>query len=213
MRIIALCCLKFSKIIKSNYAHIRGAIIEEEFNNISFPNIIMNSIILIEDKRFAEHMGVDFYSINRAIYRYIFKNKIEGASTITQQLVRLITNEREIKISRKFKEIILASLIENEFTKEDILKLYALKYNFNTCTGLHTFIIKAGYNTYDLTNIEIFQILARLKYPSINQSNYIRYLKRVRTIEIVLSKSYLFSKNKNISIEYEKLSGLMESLK
>lgn len=172
----------------------------------------MNSIILIEDRRFVDHMGVDFYSITRAIYRYLFKNKIEGASTITQQLVRLITNQREIKISRKIKEIILASLIENEFTKEDILKIYVLKYNFNNCVGLHTFSVAAGYKTYDLTNIEIFQILARLKYPSINQSNYIRYLKRVRTIEIILSKSFLFSKNKNISIEHEKLPGLMESL-
>jgi membrane carboxypeptidase/penicillin-binding protein len=147
------------------------------------PLKLLKSIILIEDRRFNQHMGVDFYSICRATFNFIFKKKIEGASTLTQQLVRIVTNEREIKISRKVKEIILASLVEREYKKEEIILTYVLTYSFNKCNGIATLCNTEGYDVNCLNINEISKLVARLKYPSINNFNYLKYLKRVRIIE------------------------------
>jgi membrane carboxypeptidase/penicillin-binding protein len=161
-----------------------------DFNNGTAitQNELIKSIILIEDRRFYQHLGFDVYSICRAIFHFIFKNKIEGASTITQQVVRLITNERKIKISRKIKEIILSSLIEREYEKNVILNTYLINYEFQDCVGILSLCNKKGFNFYNLSINEISIIIARIKYPYLSKGNYLIYLKRVRVIENTIDK-------------------------
>lgn len=211
IRVFSIFILKNFSFISFSYNQVITAIMNERHNKTFIPYDLINSILLIEDKRFREHMGVDFYSIIRALFRIIIRGKIEGASTITQQLVRIITNERELKISRKIKEIFVASLVEKEFTKAEIIKSYILKYNFNKCIGIHKFCMVEGYDLKNLSQNEIFEIVARFKYPSINKKNFSKYLKRVRMIEIILSNYVPDLSNKHQKSNVEQLSALIET--
>ncbi len=80
--------------------------------------------IAIEDNHFWNHHGLSFSGIARATWRIITRKKLEGGSTITQQLVKnaLLSPKRTLK--RKVKEVILAVLVENRFTKKEILQMY-----------------------------------------------------------------------------------------
>jgi penicillin-binding protein 1A len=89
------------------------------------PGYVVEALVAIEDTRFFEHNGVNPDAIIRAALRnYEAGRKVEGGSTLTQQLVKntILTNERSY--SRKLKEAILSMKIENELTKEEILERY-----------------------------------------------------------------------------------------
>jgi len=89
------------------------------------PARVIEALVAIEDTSFFEHHGVNFEAIFRAIIKDIKAMKlVEGASTITQQLVKNTVLTREKKIIRKLKEALLAFKIENELTKEEILERY-----------------------------------------------------------------------------------------
>ncbi|CAA6821351.1 MAG: Multimodular transpeptidase-transglycosylase (EC (EC [uncultured Sulfurovum sp.] len=89
------------------------------------PGYVVEALVAIEDTRFFEHNGVNPDAIIRAALRnYEAGRKVEGGSTLTQQLVKntILNNERSY--SRKMKEAILSMKIENELTKEEILERY-----------------------------------------------------------------------------------------
>lgn len=183
IKFLSLLIVKFNPSLKKQFRVIKNEIISIDKNRKQVPESLLNSIIKIEDKRFHEHLGVDFYSIVRAITKNVMTNRLEGASTIVQQLVRNITNEREIKLRRKVREIILASLVDIEFTKEEILSAYISSYKFDKCIGVFEFCESEKYNINNLSLNDTAQIATRFKYPAIHSRNYVKYLKRVRTIE------------------------------
>lgn len=82
--------------------------------------------VAIEDERFYEHQGVDIKRTANAIYTYLKNDGSSsfGGSSITQQLVKNITNNREDSINRKIKEWILAYQLEQKLTKDKILEKY-----------------------------------------------------------------------------------------
>ena len=92
------------------------------------PVNLINAFISSEDKNFYNHIGVDFIAIFRAtIFNIIsiFNNqKLIGASTITQQVVKNLLLTNEVSFDRKIKEILLSIRIENILTKNQILELY-----------------------------------------------------------------------------------------
>ncbi len=89
------------------------------------PPRIVEALVAIEDTTFFEHSGVNFDAIFRAIIKDIKARKmVEGASTITQQLVKNKLLTREKKLSRKIKELIYSYKLENALTKEQILERY-----------------------------------------------------------------------------------------
>src|SRR5699024_4454833 len=78
-----------------------------------------------EDKRFYSHGGVDMRSVLRAIYKDIIaRDKVEGASTITQQLAKNLFLTNDKSWMRKTKEAMIALYLEREFTKDEILEMY-----------------------------------------------------------------------------------------
>ena len=94
----------------------------------SIPEKIINSFLSAEDKNFFSHPGIDAKGILRAVIRNI-KNisqnkRLEGASTITQQVAKNFLLTNEVSMKRKIKEAILAFRIERAYTKERILELY-----------------------------------------------------------------------------------------
>ncbi len=94
----------------------------------SLPEKVINSFLSAEDKNFFEHPGVDAKGVTRAVIKNI-KNilsdkRLEGASTITQQVAKNFLLTNEVSLRRKIKEAILAFRIEKAFTKKRILELY-----------------------------------------------------------------------------------------
>ena len=94
----------------------------------SIPTKVVNSFLSAEDKKFFNHPGVDAKGIVRAIIKNlknISSNKrLEGASTITQQVAKNFLLTNEVSLNRKIKEAILAFRIERAYSKERILELY-----------------------------------------------------------------------------------------
>ncbi len=88
------------------------------------PKDLQNATVAIEDKDFYKHNGFDLLTLIRIPYNAVFKRRVVGGSTLTQQLVKnaLLTNERSVV--RKFKELVLSLQIERKFTKEEILEMY-----------------------------------------------------------------------------------------
>ena len=94
----------------------------------AIPKTIINSFLSSEDKNFFKHPGVDAKGILRAIKNNIINllksNRLEGASTITQQVAKNFLLSNEVSLDRKIKEAILAFRIERALSKERILELY-----------------------------------------------------------------------------------------
>ncbi len=89
------------------------------------PPRLIEALLAIEDTTFFEHPGINIDAIMRAIIKDVKARKlVEGASTITQQLVKNTLLTREKKISRKLKEVLFSLKIEFELTKEEILERY-----------------------------------------------------------------------------------------
>lgn len=89
------------------------------------PPRVIEALVAIEDTSFFEHGGINPEAITRAVIKDIKAGKlVEGASTLTQQLVKNMVLTREKKFTRKIKEMILAMKLENELTKEQILERY-----------------------------------------------------------------------------------------
>ncbi len=96
------------------------------FNSI--PKNVINSFLSAEDKNFFSHPGVDAKGVLRAVINNIsnllYSKRLEGASTITQQVAKNFLLTNEVSLNRKIKEAILAFRIERALSKERILELY-----------------------------------------------------------------------------------------
>ena len=96
------------------------------FNSI--PKNVVNSFLSAEDKNFFSHPGVDAKGVLRAVLNNISNmlssKRLEGASTITQQVAKNFLLTNEVSLNRKIKEAILAFRIERALSKERILELY-----------------------------------------------------------------------------------------
>ena len=96
------------------------------FNSI--PKNVINAFLSAEDKNFFSHPGVDAKGVVRAVVNNISNilssRRLEGASTITQQVAKNFLLSNEVSLNRKIKEAILAFRIERVLTKERILELY-----------------------------------------------------------------------------------------
>ena len=89
------------------------------------PQMYVNAVISVEDKRFYKHHGIDILAIGRAAINDIkAMSYVEGGSTITQQLAKNMYFTQEKKIERKIVEVFMAWNIESHYSKEDIFELY-----------------------------------------------------------------------------------------
>lgn len=89
------------------------------------PKDLVNAFIAIEDKRFYSHIGFDFITTTKAVFKYAFSTgNSPGGSTITQQLIKNLTGNDEVTIKRKLTEIMQAIKLEKVMEKDEILELY-----------------------------------------------------------------------------------------
>lgn len=103
------------------------------------PADVINAFIAVEDRSFWEHKGIDLKGIVRVGVEYVTSRgeKVHGASTITQQLVRNVFITKEVTLERKIKEICYALEVEKKYSKEEIIEFYINNIYFaNNCYGI-----------------------------------------------------------------------------
>lgn len=134
------------------------------------PDRVKKAFVAIEDQRFYSHPGVDFIGILRATYRDIkAKGIVEGGSTITQQLAKMLFLKPEKSITRKIKEAIISAQIEKRYTKDEILGMYLNQAYF----GTRAYGIEAASNTFfqksvkELSLSEAALLASMLKAPTL----------------------------------------------
>ncbi|HYH01947.1 MAG TPA: PBP1A family penicillin-binding protein [Bacillota bacterium] len=89
------------------------------------PKTLRNAVVAIEDSRFYEHNGVDLRGMARALYHNLLPGgAMEGGSTLTQQLAKIVLLTSERTLTRKMQDITLAMQIEQTYTKDEILTMY-----------------------------------------------------------------------------------------
>jgi len=94
------------------------------------PPILVQSVLAIEDRRFFEHSGVNYWRLMQAIFRDVISGqKQQGGSTLTMQLAKNFFLTPEKRIKRKLIEIIITFQLEHRFTKQQIFEMYANQIN------------------------------------------------------------------------------------
>jgi penicillin-binding protein 1C len=98
------------------------------------PQVVKEATIAIEDGGFYQHRGISFSGIARSLWRLIAYGRVEGGSTITQQLVKNALLSSERTMMRKIKEIVLALMVETRFSKDEILQMYLNEVGYGGAT-------------------------------------------------------------------------------
>ena len=151
--------------ILSHYGDIYGRAITYS----QLPKNLINAILATEDRRFFDHSGIDYWSIIRAAYKNRVAGRIvQGGSTITQQLAKIIFLSAERTIKRKVQEALLAIQLERLFSKEQILTMYLNRVflghaNYGVDAAARNYF---GKRTENLTLYESAFIAGMLKAPA-----------------------------------------------
>ena len=146
-----------------------GDIYGQSISYEQLPQDLINAVIVTEDKRFFDHIGVDLRGIARAfLVNFKARRIIQGGSTITQQLAKNLFLTPERSITRKLHEVILSLWLEFRFSKEQILSIYLNRVYL----GSGTYGVQAASEKYfnkkveDLDLYESALIASLLKAPS-----------------------------------------------
>jgi penicillin-binding protein 1C len=103
------------------------------------PQYVKDATISIEDKEFYKHYGFSPTGIARAIYNIVFKRKLQGGSTLTQQLVKNVLLSPERTVKRKVREFVLTIFAEAVYSKDQILEMYLNQIPYgSTAYGIET---------------------------------------------------------------------------
>ncbi len=162
---------KQGETLEVEYLHNDGN--REWIDSAQIPDIVKEAAISIEDERFYKHSGVDLKRTSGAVIGWIGskltgREPSYGGSTITQQLIKNITNEREQTVLRKIKEMMRATVLEKHLSKDEILTMYLnVAYFGNQCYGIQP-ASKVYYSkdAKDLTLPEAAMIVGITQAPS-----------------------------------------------
>ena len=134
------------------------------------PQDLIHAAVAIEDKRFYEHQGVDWITTSKACVNMFFGGSSEfGGSTITQQLIKNLTQEDGVTVQRKVLEIFRAQQFERRYNKEVVLEWYLNTiYMGQGCYGIKTAAATYfGKELKDLTTAECASLISITNNPSI----------------------------------------------
>lgn len=159
-----------SKIYDKN-GNLIESIAYEEYREIvdyeQIPENLINAFIAVEDERFKEHKGVDPIGIVRSLRDNIVAGGIvQGASTITQQLVKNVYLSNEVEWDRKITEMYLALQVENMISKDEIMNGFLNRVYF----GQHAYGVEAAAQTYFSKPVSELNLAQSATLASIVQS-------------------------------------------
>ena len=182
-----ICHLAFReewKLLESKVSDLRGARVAGDLR--SELNVLRVALVLAEDRRFFEHAGVDVRAMLRAVVVYFVRGSIQGGSTISQQLVRNLTSNYARTLRRKWKELLLASMLDVGMPKEEILDIYlSVAYFGWRMNGLRQALKRMSFQL-PITEGDAAQIVARLKYPEPQVASEAYRLKVERRASFIL---------------------------
>lgn len=139
-------------------------IVRQVGSHVAFRTAV-DALIAGEDRRFMSHWGVDAKGLLRALVVYIGRREVQGASTITQQLVRVVIHDYRRSLPRKAKELSIACAVDRQFKKPDQAELYLLLGYYGwRMNGLHQALSRLKF-TLPLDPGQAAQLVARLRYP------------------------------------------------
>jgi penicillin-binding protein 2A len=138
----------------------------ESVTYAELPELIKTAFIATEDKRFEEHEGIDYWGIARALIKDVLEGSAaEGGSTITQQLAKNLFLNNDKTLFRKATEMSIATALEGQFSKDEILEMYLNRIYF----GSSAYGIKAAAKTYfgkdDLNDLELWEVATLAAIP------------------------------------------------
>lgn len=157
--------LDYKDSVLATYGDVRGKYIEYH----QIPKNLRNAVLATEDKRFFEHFGIDPWGILRAAFANLRAgHTVQGGSTITQQLAKIVFLSSERTLKRKVQEAALAIQIEQKYSKQQILSIYLNRVYLGS--GIYGIDAAAKYyfgkNVRDLNLFESAIIAGLLKAPS-----------------------------------------------
>ena len=134
-----------SVVLSSDYFQL-GKYYHENRTNVHFNNLpksLIDALVATEDERYFDHSGIDLIALGRVFKGVILGDLKGGGSTITQQLAKLLFPRKKLNkfefALRKFKEWIIATKLEKNYTKEEILSMYLNKFDFlNNAVGINS---------------------------------------------------------------------------
>lgn len=137
------------------------------------PTLLLDTLILIEDRNFYHHQGISPVSILRALYNNISAGRtVQGGSTLTQQLVKNMFLTRERTLIRKIKEALMALIIEVRYSKDQLLEAYINEVYLGQhyANGIYGFGLAAkfyfGKPLAELSSGQMALLVAQVKGPS-----------------------------------------------
>ncbi len=149
--------------------HTYGDLFTEYVEYEGLPQNLIDAVTATEDRRFFSHFGVDPLGLARAMYVNMRAGRVvQGGSTITQQLAKIVFLKPERALKRKVQEAILALYLENKFSKEQILSMYMNRVYL----GAGIYGVDAAARKYfnkpvrNLNNYEAAMIAGLLKAPT-----------------------------------------------
>ncbi len=171
-----------------------------------------NAFIAIEDERFREHSGVDIKRTIGAFVQWVMGKDSYGGSTITQQLVKNITGDKDRSPSRKFQEIVRAMNLEKKMSKDQIIEMYMNTIYFGE--GCHGVQVAAshyfGKKTADLSLEECASLAAIVKAPTTynpaknpenNKERRDVILNKMAELEMISEEERDAAKSKNVVLK------------
>ncbi len=175
----------------------------------NIPDYIEQATISIEDKHFYEHGGFSVWAIIRTTITNVLYNQRAGGSTLTQQFVKnsILTSEK--RYSRKIKEIILASRLEQKFSKNEILQMYLNEIPY----GSNAYGIEAASRKYFSKGVEEINlaeaaVLAALpqapsRYSPYGPNRKLLLGRQGYILEIMEKQGYITKEERDQALEYE----------
>jgi penicillin-binding protein 1A len=191
----------------------------DQINYNQLPQNLINAVIATEDRRFFNHGGFDIIGTFRAFYRNIKAGYIvQGGSTITQQLAKLLYFDSRKTMKRKIQELLLAIKLERIFSKEQILTLYLNRAyfgegNYGVSSASKHYFKK---NVWGLNLNQSAMLAGLLKAPSKLSPNNNQELAEIRTNQVLknmtnagyLNKNEIINISNNINYKTDKMQKL-----
>ena len=186
-----------------------GKYFYENRSNIKYvdlPQNLINALIATEDVRFRSHTGIDVRALLRAVKGQLLGQDAGGASTVTQQLAKMLFTDRPSsgfeRVMQKFKEWIIAVRLEKQYTKDEIIAMYFNKYDFvNNAVGIKS-AAQVYFNTIPakLSTVESAMLVGMLKNSALYNPNRRDSLTRARrdVVLVQMDKYDLLEEGENL---------------
>ncbi len=181
------------------------------------PFYLTDAIVAVEDARFYHHIGIDPTGIVRALWINLKKGAIvQGGSTLTQQLVKNFYLDQKRTLTRKFKEAIMAILLEIQYTKDEILEAYLNEIYMGQSGAMGIYGMGEAARFYfgkrprDITLGESALLAGLLSAPNLfspfhnlskAKGRKVRVLDRMRKLEMITESEYLQAIQENIPVQ------------